>query len=329
MDTTHPSLVEAMGLRPLGLRLGQTLVALRGTDDVPPTRLGLSSLRTLRPRLAIPLWMGRFFLPRTVLLTHLFNHRQTPVEAGWSVRRTQVEDFRGGELTYDSHNGTDLSVPVGTLAVAPASGVVARVFSEFNRGGLKVVIDHGDGLMTCSAHLARALVEEGQPLVAGQPYAVTGYSGLDGMATFPWGVPHIHFNVWLDGLPVDPFPRAGTNETSLWIDGWPRPVPRPPRPKAPRISHPPPTPERLAGQFNNLRVDAIISACRSPQVRAHLEAIGPLHLRAAHLVSELCYYPTRFPEREGVYRARHPRRPSLHLPFQGEDIHAVAFADEI
>ncbi len=76
---------------------------------------------------------------------NLFNRTPTPLEDGWSVRKTQVTDFRGGTLTYDSHNGTDFAVPVGTVVVAPAPGKVLRISSEFNRGGLKVFLDHGRG----------------------------------------------------------------------------------------------------------------------------------------------------------------------------------------
>lgn len=318
MDTSYPSLIEAMGLRPIGERLRQTLVVLRGAEDVPPSRFDLSSLGSLRPRLAIPLWWGRFFRPRTVLLTCLYNHRQTPVEDGWSVRRTQMEDFRGSELTYDSHNGTDLSVPRGTLAVAPAPGVVARVFAEFNRGGLKVVIDHGDGLLTSSAHLARALVAEGDVLQTGQPYAITGYSGLDGVSTFPWGVPHIHFNVWLEGQPVDPFGRG--EEASLWREGWPTPVPD----DEPLSEETPP-----GADYDEARVDAIIAACRTASVRQRLSAVQPLSRRAAYLIAEMNYYPTRFPEQTGIYREPHPRRPRLYLPFLARHFDGVAFADEL
>ena len=172
-----------MGLRPLGVRYRQALVALRGEEDVPKSQMGLSSLKLLRPGMAWPLWHGRDTVPRQVILTNLFNHRQTPVEAGWSVKRTQVEDFRGRALTYDSHNGTDLCIPVGTTVHTAAAGAVVRVLSEFNRGGLKIFIDHGQGLMTCYAHLARALVVEGDVLERAAPIALSGYSGLDGFAT--------------------------------------------------------------------------------------------------------------------------------------------------
>ena len=83
-------------------------------------------------------------------------------------------DFRGRDLTYDSHNGTDFAVPVGTKVLAAAGGEVVRIVSEFNRGGLKIFIDHGGGLMTTSAHLARPLVKVGQIVARGEAIALSG-----------------------------------------------------------------------------------------------------------------------------------------------------------
>jgi len=305
-----------MGLHPLGERLRQAAVALRGAEDVPPSRFDRSSLAVLRPRHALPLWFGRFSVPRKVLLTNLFNHRPTPEQEGWSVRRTQVEDFRGGGLTYDSHNGTDLSVPRGSVAVSPAPGRVVRVYAEFNRGGLKVVIDHGEGLLTCSAHLARTLVTEGDLLRTGEPYAITGYSGLDGFATFPWGVPHIHFNVWLNGVPVDPFSRG--DEPSLWQGGRPQPVPLDP-----------PEEKVQPTAYDALLVEAAVAACRTPDVRNRLSALQPLQKRAAYLIAEANYYPTRFPVR-GCFQAREAlRRERIYMPFSARDFDGAVFVDEI
>lgn len=319
--TTYPtpSIWEALGLLPPRKRFQQALIALRGAEDVPPSRFDVSSLALLRPRLALPLWRGRCPIRRKVLITNLFNHCQTPVEDGWSVRRTQVEDFRGRGLTYDSHNGTDLCVPRGTVARAPAAGRVARIYSEFNRGGLKVIIDHGQGLMTCSAHLARALVGQGEELEAGQPYALTGYSGLDGFSTFPWGVPHIHFNVWLDSQPVDPF-----GDQSLWQSGWPMPIPDP----IPGDAAGQPKSSRDAS-FDERRVDQAIARCKTKAVREWLSPLSPLRCRALILISEMCYYPTRFPQRGSVYARTHPRQERLWLPFSREDFDGAVLVDEL
>lgn len=313
-----PSLLESMGLLPPGERARQALIALRGTEDVPPSRYDRSSLRLLDPRLSIPLWRGRYAVPRKVVLTNLFNHRQTPVEDGWSVRRTQVEDFRGRTQTYDSHNGTDFCVPRGTPMLAPASGVVVRVVSEFHRGGLKLAIDHGDGLLTSSAHLARVLVREGDVVRRGDEVAVTGYSGLDSLVTFPWGIPHIHFNVWLDGQPVDPFARSSVpGEESLFFGGAPTPI------------GPGATAEPARGSvYDAARVRAVIDACRTPSVRERLSSVRP-ELRGGHVVFETNYYPTRFPDRASVLAEVHPRSQRLHLPFSSADFDGVVFADEI
>ena len=306
---------EIMGLTPVPERARQTWVALRGEADVPPSRFGVSSLAMLRPRMALPLWRGRFVIPRRAIVTNLFNHRQTPFEDGWSVRRTQVEDFRGRAMTYDSHNGTDLALPVGSTVVAPAPAQVVKVAAEFNRGGLKIYLDHGRGLMTTYAHLARALVREGQVVTRGAPIALSGYSGLDALVTFPLGVPHVHMNVWLNGEPVDPFARPG--EPSLWRAG-PEPVPAP-RGAADEAFEP--------SRYDDAGLAAAIEACRTPAVRDRLRAIGSIALRAGHVVAEMNYYPTRFADRPMVYAAPHAREARLDLPLRAARFDGICFAD--
>lgn len=307
---------EVLGWSPLPTRLRQAAIVLRGAEDVPPSQMGLSSLKMLRPRMAWPLWRGRYFVDRAVIITNLFNHRQTPIEAGWSVKKTQVEDFRGRALTYDSHNGTDFTIPVGSRFLAAAPGVVVRVVSEFNRGGLKIFVDHGDGLMTCGAHLARALVREGDRVRRGDVLALTGYSGLDGASTVPFGVPHVHFNVWLNGEPIDPFPHG--NASSLWRAGrLPAPIAAPEDEAI--------TPSTYAAD----RVAANIAACKTARRRAALEAIPDLAARAAHTIIEMNYYPTRFTARHLPYAAAHPRAPRLSLPFGADRFDRVVFADDL
>ncbi len=309
------TLAEAMGLHPWRLRVRQAKVALAGEDDVPASKWGPSSLKLLNPRLGIPLWRGRAPVPRKVILSNLFNHTQTPVEAGWSVKRTQVRDFRGRVATYDSHNGTDLCIPVGTTVLTAAPGEVVRVVSEFNRGGLKVFIDHGRGLMTCYAHLARALVGEGQLVGRGEPIAISGYSGLDGFITFPFGLPHIHFNTWLNGEPVDPFAREG--EVSVWHGGVPVPVDGEAKGEfAPSV-------------YDEAAVDEVIAGCLTPRSRAELAGIEPLSRRAARTIIASNYYPTRFPVRRNPYDQRWEREERLDMPFSAADFDAAVFADDL
>ncbi len=308
--------LEVFGLRPFGKAARETWLTLRGDASTPKSRFDASSLRMLDPRVSFPLWLGRRRPDGLVPLYNLFNHRQTDPALGWSVRVTQVEDFRGGTLTYDSHNGTDFAVPVGTTVVAAAPGRVLRVSSEMNRGGLKVFIDHGRGLVTTSNHLGRALVAVGDPVARGTPVALSGASGIDCLAFFPFSCPHVHFNVWLNGEPVDPFARPG--EVSLWRGPEGLPVPDDGTGRDAAFS---PT------DWNDEAVEASIASCRHPDARAELAAIPDLDVRAMAVLFQRNYYPTRFPERPSLYRARHPRGPWLDLPFLADEFRGVTFVE--
>lgn len=308
---------ETIGLYPFSLRMQQAKVALRGEEDVPASQYNLSSLKQLKPGIAIPLWLGKQKVKNKVIITNCFNHLQTPIELGWSVKITQVKDFRNQKLTYDSHNGTDFAIPIGTRLLAAAPGKVVLIKSEFNRGGLKIFIDHGHGLMTCCAHLARQLVQEGEFVQRGQAIAITGYSGLDSLVTFPFGIPHVHFNTWLNGEPVDPFPHD--NETSLWRAGE-RPVPTSNSDTSDAFS------ESL---YENEHVDQAIASCLTESSRQRLGSIKDPNTRAAHTIAEMNYYPTRFPQRINLYQQVHPRQGLLDLPFEKNLFDGIVFADEL
>lgn len=306
-------ITEVFGLSPLRERWRETMITLRGDPSTPPTRFGLSSLRILNPRMALPLWAGRPAHGRLVPIYNLVSHVRPPLDEGWSVRVTTARDFIGTQLTYDSHNGTDFAVPPGTHVVAAAPGVVRRVSREFHRGGLKVFIDHGAGVITSSNHLARALVREGDRVRRGEAIALSGYSGIDGVVTFPWGAPHVHFNVWLDGEYVDPFALPG--ETSMWRAGnWPVPD------------------DGFAGDetvtptaWDASAVDRGARACVHPASRAEIDGAPDLDARAMALLFHMNYFPSRFTERPRVYLDRHPRAPRLDLPFRREDFDGVWF----
>lgn len=305
------------GLAPLHVRAREAWLALRGDATVPATRFGTSSLGILHPALSLKTWAGLRRRDRRVPVANLFNRTQTPASEGWSVRKTRVRDFRGRTLSYDSHNGTDFAVPVGTLVVAAAAGRVLRVSSEFNRGGLKVFIDHGRGLVTTQNHLARALVRAGDVVARGAPIALSGYSGIDGLLAFPWSVPHVHFNVWLDGEYVDPF--AVEEEQSVWLHG------NEPRPADGAGG------EERAGEaraaYDAAAVDEAISACIDTATRDALRSEPDLGRRAMDLMFLRNYYPTRFTARPPIERTAHAREPWLTLPFRAEDFDGIIFAD--
>jgi murein DD-endopeptidase len=311
MTAARPlSLTEIFGLSPLGLRAREALLTLRGDASTPPTRFDHTSLKIFRPRMALPLWRARPAHGRLVPIYNLVNHLRPPPEEGWSVRVTAARDFLGTQLTYDSHNGTDFAVPLGTVVVAAAPGTVLRVSSEFNRGGLKVFIDHGDGLVTTSNHLGRALVSVGQRVRRGEAVALSAYSGLDGLSTFPFGAPHVHYNVWLDGEYVDPFALDGS--VPLWRNGnWPVP--------GAGDDDAPPT------AWDHDAVRDAVDACQHEGARTEILAAPTPESRAMTALFHLNYYPTRFARRPTLYARASPRAARLDLPFRAEDFDGTWF----
>ncbi len=94
------------------------------------------------------------------------------------------------------HTGIDISAGSGVRIVAAGSGTV--IFAGWNGGyGNFVMIDHGNGLVTCYAHQSRIAVSRGQHLGEGD---TVGYVGSTGLSTGP----HLHFEVRVNGNPVNP-----------------------------------------------------------------------------------------------------------------------------
>ena len=112
----------------------------------------------------------------------------------WPVNGPVTSPFgyRWGRL----HAGIDIAVPYGTPIHAAASGTV--VLAAWTGGyGNYTCIDHGGGLATCYAHQSAFAVSTGAQVVQGQ---VMGYVGNTGHS---FGA-HLHFEVRINGAPVDP-----------------------------------------------------------------------------------------------------------------------------
>ncbi|OLP56873.1 hypothetical protein BJF92_12460 [Rhizobium rhizosphaerae] len=94
------------------------------------------------------------------------------------------------------HSGIDFRIGVGTAVHATAPGTV--ITAGFNGSyGYLVEIDHGNGVATRYAHMSEIAVHNGQKVTAG---TTLGFSGNTGRSTGP----HLHYEVRLDGRPVDP-----------------------------------------------------------------------------------------------------------------------------
>ena len=94
------------------------------------------------------------------------------------------------------HEGIDIAVGTGTPVVSAAAGTVIVAGWMGGYGNL-VVVDHGNGVSTAYGHNTGVAVGVGQSVAQGQLIA---YSGSTGHSTGP----HIHFEVRVNGAPVDP-----------------------------------------------------------------------------------------------------------------------------
>lgn len=94
------------------------------------------------------------------------------------------------------HEGIDIANRIGTPISAPADGVVARAFRNFGFG-LMVEINHGYGIVSRYAHLSKSYVKVGQRVKRGERI---GAMGNTGRATGP----HLHYEVRLNGVPINP-----------------------------------------------------------------------------------------------------------------------------
>jgi murein DD-endopeptidase MepM/ murein hydrolase activator NlpD len=96
------------------------------------------------------------------------------------------------------HTGVDIECPEGHPDWAAKAGTV--IAARWGGGyGNMVIIDHGGGISTLYAHHSRILVHEGEHVARGQQIAECGATGH---ATGP----HLHFEVRVNGNPVNPMP---------------------------------------------------------------------------------------------------------------------------
>ena len=94
------------------------------------------------------------------------------------------------------HNGLDFTASQGTPIYATGDGIVTN--ADFGNGfGNHVVINHGYGYETYYAHMVRIKTKNGQRVKRGE---VIGWVGSTGASTGP----HCHYEVHINGNPVDP-----------------------------------------------------------------------------------------------------------------------------
>ena len=114
-----------------------------------------------------------------------------------------------GEITQqfdpsNNHFALDLSADVGTPVKAVLDGKI--IFSEWSVDtGYVLIVDHGDNIISVYKHNSKSLKEQNMFVKAGE---VIAYSGNQG--TLSTG-PHLHFELWKNGTPINPEPLFNFN----------------------------------------------------------------------------------------------------------------------
>jgi murein DD-endopeptidase MepM/ murein hydrolase activator NlpD len=94
------------------------------------------------------------------------------------------------------HKGMDIGAPYGSPIYAAIDGVVQFAGRSGGYGNF-VKLAHAGGLATGYGHMSRIAVSPGARVRRGQ---VIGYVGSTGISTGP----HLHWEVWRNGRPVNP-----------------------------------------------------------------------------------------------------------------------------
>lgn len=183
-DATRLTQTLSLRVRARDFSATSLRVARRFTDPDSVMRERIAQERelvraTLRLVTRVPLWHGAFIRPAEGRTTSPYGQRR----------------LFNRELT-SRHTGLDIDGDTGDPVYASNSGRV-KLSRDLFYSGNSVYIDHGLGFYTAYFHLSQSEVTEGQWVERGE---LIGRIGATGRVTGP----HLHWGVYLQGVPVDP-----------------------------------------------------------------------------------------------------------------------------
>jgi murein DD-endopeptidase MepM/ murein hydrolase activator NlpD len=125
-------------------------------------------------------------------------------DSGTTVPRRWPLDERGfvtrgqaaGGAEEEEHPGIDIAVPVGSIVRAAGGAVVLQTGAQAEYGNF-VLLEHPGGYQSMYGHLSRILAVPGSHVAAGEVIALSGNTGRS-------SAPHLHFEIRLNGVSIDP-----------------------------------------------------------------------------------------------------------------------------
>lgn len=307
-----PPLFARFGIRSLSQVRSDLGELVRGSLSGERFQFGVSSAGLVRPDLSLPAYAGRVPEDGLAPIFNLFDVVGGGRHYSQRVTRRTVMDFRGGRLSYDEHDGVDFVCPIGTPLCAAAAGTVVMIRDRWLRGGLTVAVDHGGGVVTQYTHCAEAILPLGERVERGQPVALSGASGYDLVQFFPWVPPHVHFMLWIDGRPVDPY-------GGRWQGG--APVPAGESEPIPDVS-----------EIDEAALRSLISSCLDDRIRQELASADGA--TAAALAEDALHHDRyAWPRDSWDTSVRPPRTGppdvAISLPLPGDTYRGAYFADTL
>lgn len=128
-------------------------------------------------------------------------YKNLQLATAWPVQGIITLGFGESDLPFQPfHTGMDIANPKGRIGdniIPMMPGVVIYEGETLWGYGKHIIIDHGNNITTVYAHLDKIFVVKGQKVTAG---TVIGREGQTGWATGP----HLHFEVRVFGIPVNP-----------------------------------------------------------------------------------------------------------------------------
>ncbi|MFO7932474.1 MAG: M23 family metallopeptidase [Bacteroidales bacterium] len=130
-------------------------------------------------------------LPYIPAIQPIANRDLTLIASGFGYRIHPIYKIR------KMHTGIDFSAPVGTPVFATGTGTVEMAVRSGRGMGNRIMIDHGYGYRTLYAYMDEIHVRTGMKVKRGEVIGTVGDTGLS-------VAPHLHYEVHLNGEPVNP-----------------------------------------------------------------------------------------------------------------------------